>query len=258
MKSLWTKSLFLVGALALHSHAIFGIGAHWSPALGLELNSDSGEIFRNVKSIRLNEKGTSGLQGFGIKMWIDALPLVDIQLTGNVQFSTYGVDFIMTPPLGTGDTTVPLEIDLSPFPKGKPIFGRMFGDLAILYPFLKIPPLVSLMKIYAGAGVSYGVATEVMSAGFAKKAIDKKIASGSGFNPDNAYPTEIAKALADEIAAAGFKTGAGGFLQIGTQLKPPVVPLAVYLDFKYHFLGFNPSQVGGTAITMEMGAAIAF
>ncbi len=252
MKTL-LKSFAVLGALTLPSHAIFGIGGHWAPALGLEVKGDSGSINQNA-NIRLDEQGTSGLKGFGVKLWIDAFPLVDIQLSGNVQFSTYGANVIV--PTGSGDTTVPLEFNLGPlFPKAKPPFGRIFGDIAVLYPFLKFPPMVSLIKLYGGGGLTYGVATEVMNSKFAKSAMDKAVAGG--FNPATATPTAVAQVLADDITNAGLKSGMGGFLQLGAQAKPPVIPIAVYLDFKYHFLSFNPDAVSG-GLTMELGGALAF
>jgi hypothetical protein len=197
------------------------------------------------------------LQGFGAKIWIDALPFIDIQASGNVQFATYDADLTISG--GTGDTTIPLEFNLGPlFPKGKPPFGRIYGDLAVLYPFLKLPPALTLVKIYGGGGITYGVATEVLSADFAKGALD----ADSSFNP-GAGTLEEASAQAtaiivDAIKDKGFVSGMGGFVQVGAQAKPPVIPIAVYLDFKYQFLGFNPDLVGGSGLTMELGAALAF
>ena len=108
MKSSWIKSLALTGALALQSHAIFGIGGHWAPALGMEVKANRDTIASLAGgSALLNEKGASGLQGFGGKMWIDALPFIDLEMAGNLQFGYYDVDLIT--PAGTS----PLKFKLS-------------------------------------------------------------------------------------------------------------------------------------------------
>jgi hypothetical protein len=50
----------------------------------------------------------------------------------------------------------------------------------------------------------------------------------------------------------------GGFVQLGAKAKPPVIPVAVYLDLKYHFLGFMPKEASSSALTLELGGALAF
>ena len=44
----------------------------------------------------------------------------------------------------------------------------------------------------------------------------------------------------------------------GAKAKAPIVPLAVFVDFKYHFLSSMPSSVDGNSLTMELGGALAF
>ena len=242
------KSLAVLCALSLPSHAIFGIGGHWAPALGLEVKASRDSIFNTTAGgVFLDEKGTTGLSGFGMKIWIDALPLVDLEATGNLQFGYYDANLV----IGTSTTSLSYDLDM-PFLKGKPFFARTMGDLAVLYPFLKFPPMISLIRLQAGAGLTFGAATQTMSAKFARAAL----AGNSSIN-SNSTQAEIGTALAGSIVDEGLVTGMGGFIQLGAKAKPPVIPVGAYLDFKYHFLGFNPDLVGG-GLTMELGAALAF
>jgi len=253
MKTPWITSLAFVGLLAMQSHAIFGIGGHWAPALGFEVKGNKDTIASGVgNTILLDEKGLSGLQGFGAKIWIDALPFIDLQLSGNMQFGYYDVNLI-TP----GDTSA-LKFDLKmPLLQGKPFFARAYGDAAILYPFLKFPPGISILKVYGGGGLTYGVATEILSSKLAKSALTQAATDGK-FDPNTNGADVVGPLLVDAIKNKGFKTGMGGFVQLGAQAKPPIIPIAVYLDFKYHFLGFSPDLASGSGLTMELGGALAF
>ena len=256
MKTLWIKSLVLAATLAVQSYALFGIGAHWDPAPGLEVKADNAVIATGAvtgRSVALNEMGFTGAQGFGGKVWLDFLPLVDLELAGNLQFGYYDVA------LTSSGTSLPVQFDLGiPGLEGKPFFARLYGDAAVLYPFFKFPPLIKVIRIYAGGGLSYGAATPIVSPGFAKAALDKARAAGN-YNPDtDSDNSRAAGIIVDAIQNADFEKGVGGFLQIGARVKPPFIPVAVYADLKYHVLGFNPDHVEGNGLNFELGAALAF
>jgi len=259
MRGLLTKTLVLTAATVMHSHAIFGLGGHWAPAPSLSVAADSGAAFTGGgKEIGLNNKGVDGLNGFGAKLWIDVLPFIDIELAGNLQFGAYDVDMIF-PTSSGGTTVVPLEFDLGmPLAPSTPVFARATGDLAILYPFLKLPPGISIAKFYAGAGMSYGVATEVLTPEFAKKSLDKEKANDPLFNAATATQEEISSVLVNAIADEALQSGVGFFLQLGAHVKPPIIPLAIYADVKYHFLSYMPDALEGADITLELGGALAF
>ena len=60
------------------------------------------------------------------------------------------------------------------------------------------------------------------------------------------------------IKDEGLKSGMGFHLELGAKAKAPIIPIAVFVDFKYHFLSTMPSAVDGNSLTMEMGGALAF
>jgi hypothetical protein len=252
MRSYWTTSLLLAGGMALQAHAIMGFGLHWAPSPGFSTSAEKGSIMPSGSSdpnrVQLNTGGVSGLQGFGAKLWLDFLPFIDLEAAANVQFGYYDAAFILS-----GDTTQ-LNFDLGvPGAAGKPFFARMYGDAAVLYPFLKIP----LVKVYGGAGLSYGVGTQTMTSGFARSALARAEAAG-GFDADNASAAQVQSVLVDAIKDEGMISGAGFFLQAGAKLKPPIIPLAVYADAKYRFAGYKPSNADGSDLSLEIGGAIAF
>jgi len=259
MRKLVVPTLAMALGAVTPSHAIFGIGAHWAPAPTLSVKESSGPVasLGTEGSIGLNTGSSDPLQGLGVKLWIDVLPFIDIEAAANVQFATYDVNFTL--PDGNGGTdSYPLKFDLGvPFAPTRPSFSRIHTDISVLYPFLKLPPGLSIAKIYGGAGLSYGLATEVLTSGFAKKAMDKAIAE-DGFDPQTATSDEIAEVLTGAIVDEGFKQGVGFYLQLGAHVKPPIIPIAIYADAKYQFFGFMPDAVDGPSVTLELGGALAF
>lgn len=253
MKAPWVKSLILLGAFAIQSHAIMGIGVQWAPA-ELQVKAASGVIspLGSANSLSLQEKGTSGAQGFGLKLWVDAIPLVNLELTEDVQFANYNVNFIDN----TTNDTEAVKFN-SPFPllKGTPFTARSLTDVAVLYPFLKLPPLINILSIYAGAGISYGVSTPTLSPAFAQTALANAEANHT-YNPTTGSGAEAA--IVTAIQNADLAQSVGWFLQVGTHVKVPVIPIAFYADGKYRFTGLDPDQVSEDGFTLELGAALAF
>jgi hypothetical protein len=247
MKTVFIKALALTASAVVYSHAIFGIGAQWAPASSLEVKSDRKSLVgTGATEIFLNQAKVSGLQGFGVKLWVDALPFIDVEAGSNIQLGYYDLSIIQ------GTDSIPVKFDLKvPGVDGKPAFVRVVNDLTILYPFLKFPPLISVIKLYAGAGITHVLATEVLNSDFGKKAISKQ----------TAVPTtaaEVSKVLIKSITDEGLTSGIGFHLEAGAKAKIPIIPIAVYADVKYHMLSSMPKAVDANSMTYELGAALAF
>ncbi len=254
MKTTFIKTMALAASAVVYSHAIFGIGGQWAPAPGLEVKADRNAIAgTGANQIFINQAKVSGLNGFGLKLWIDALPFVDLEAGSNVQLGYYDVSVIGP---GAGDSTA-LKFDLKvPGVSGKPAFARIVSDVTVLYPFLKFPPVISIVKVYAGAGITHVLATEVLNSAFGKSAVDAAIAK-NGATAANS-PEKVSAILIDAIKAEGLKSGIGFHLELGAKAKVPVIPIAVYADAKYHFLSSMPKAVDANSLTYELGAALAF
>jgi hypothetical protein len=248
MKAAWIKTLALAAAAVGYSHAIFGIGGQWAPAPMLEIKGSEGVIAGSgANAISLKQASVTGLNGFGIKLWVDVLPLVDLELGSNFQWGMYDLSVIQ------GDTKKDVKFDLGVV--DKPGFARIASDLTIQYPFLKLPPVVNIAKFWAGAGITHVLATEVLNQKFADKAVKKALAK----DPASAdTPDEVATILGDAIKDEGLNSGIGFHIAAGVKVKPPVIPIAAFLDIKYHFLSTLPSAVDANSLTMELGAALAF
>jgi hypothetical protein len=249
MNAAWIKSLALAAVAVGYSHAIFGIGGHWAPAPMLEIKGSEGTIATPPAggAITIKQEAVSGLNGFGAKLWIDVLPFVDVELGSNFQWGMYDLS------VSQGDNTQEVKFDLGVV--DKPGFARIASDLTIQYPFLELPPAVTVAKFWAGGGITHVLATEVLNKAFADKAVKKALAKDVGAADT---PDEVAGILADAIKDEGLQSGIGFHIAAGVKVKPPIIPIAAYADIKYHFLGSLPSAVDANSLTMELGAALAF
>lgn len=270
LKSLGAASLLV----ATQSFAIVGFGAHYvlntgsvdaakSNVYKLSLaNPNTPDAPGATTNVLLDQKKVESLSGVGVKLWIDALPFVDIEATGNMQFSRYsatlGFQDSATGSTVAGMQPVPIELEFEGVPflgKARPVFAAMSGDLSITYPFTMLP----VIRPYVGGGVSYFASTPVMNAKFTRKFLEK---TGSALldpeelaaNPEVAETvgTALGEALADE----GLNTGIGGHALVGVRIKPPVIPLAIYANSKYYFGGNFDSQYN-PGFVFELGGGFA-
>jgi len=255
------RTMSLAASAVVYSHAIFGIGGQWAPSPGLEVKASSGTLISSgTNVITLNQAKVSGLQGFGLKLWVDALPFIDIEAGSNVQFGYYDVNIIspnVTTPSKMDTTALAFDLNV-PLVQGKPVFARIVNDVTILYPFLKFPPLVSIVKLYAGAGITQVIATSVLNKEFSDNALAKDAGSPAAVTSKNYTGAQVVDLLQKEIISEGLKSGIGFHLELGAKAKVPVIPIAIYADGKYHFLGSMPSAVDANSLTFELGAALAF
>ncbi len=255
MKSICLLAIFL--GMTASSYAILGIGGQWAPNFSAEIKGSQDTILgtASTPNFSFNQGSKTGLTGFGAKVWLDFLPFVDIEASSNIQFAKYnGALTLANTPGAALDTTINLEVEtgLPGFDKATPIFGKITSDLSILYPFLKLPPLISIVKVYAGAGISHVLSTAVLDAEFATKAVTE-----AQLDPTTATADEVATAITTALKDEGLQSGIGFHVMLGAKLKPPIVPFAVFVNGKYHMGGSLPSAIS-SGFTAEMGAALAF
>jgi len=240
------KKILLAATFALfastQSFAIAGIGAHYIMNTG-SLKASSGEITGGIK---VEQEKSEGLQGLGFKLWIDLLPLVDIEGTFNIAAARYRTT------LGFGDKTVslsyPVEAPYSMlFDDASPIYGIATGDVSITYPFDILP----IIRPYLGAGLSYFVSTPVVNAAFVEK-----LAETTG-DLDGATAIDgIGNAVMNALKNSDYETGIGGHIIAGIRIKPPIIPLAIYTNGKYYF-GGNTSSKFSQGFVLEVGGGFA-
>ena len=228
MKKILFAVAFAIFA-STQSFAIVGFGSHYLMNLGSLESGGVKTIPNDQHDITLEQKGSDGLAGIGFKIWIDFLPIIDVEMTTNIAAARY--DAVLT----MDGKRMPLEADLEVpfFGKARPLFAMISGDLSITYPFTMLP----VIRPYLGAGISYIANTPVM---------DKKFVENY-FNKEYPYEDEedrnqISEEIADEFEDEGFDMGIGGHAIAGFRIKVPIIPIAFYVNGKYYFGGSADSK----------------
>ncbi len=301
------KILLAAGALlASQSFAIIGIGAHYTPNFGTKMTGFSAtpDRFKNsvdvsgANEVKLWHGGFDEMMhGFGFKVWVDILPIIDIEATLNIQFGSYDASlFVIKDPTAVltgvagGDISaydqIDLEIELggTPFGKANPKFVQMNGDLSITYPITFIP----IIRPYIGGGLTYYMNTFILNQSFTyrvvggtynvvkaeleaemQNAIDGVMSNpAAALDPNSiALPDQNAMAqrlsdamvqnLQDAALEEGLKTSIGGHVLVGLRAKLPIIPIAAYANFKYYFGGDFPEEISPGRMAAEVGVGLA-
>lgn len=260
------KKTLLIATLAVAaaqpSHALFGLGVSYGRNF-TTIDGAHEELLPTAVPAMLQDYGPDGakavlhrgnldgLTQIGLKTWLD-LPLIPVEFEGaaNVSFGSYeshafltdGTDTMMVP------TSIDIPLDLAGAGEGKTPYTSLALDLSVRYPFLSLPPLSPLkpLKFYAGAGVSWIYATRVVSQDDLKELFPS-------------VPTGVVteSTLKDELTDNIYESTIGGHLLLGTQFKLPIIPLAVFVDGKWHFNAATSDAATGNPFSVSAGAAFA-
>ena len=253
--------------LATQSFAIIGIGGHYAPGFGTKMKA--GAVAPVAEGIEFGHAGFSGtMQGFGFKLWIDLLPIFDIEATYNIQFGSYDAALFVD---GVADP-IPIEIELAgtPFGKANPKFVASNLDITLTYPITFIP----IIRPYIGGGFTYYLNSFVLNQSFVQGIIDdpaiadmiQSAAKKEGLDPEalqqKAQELEtlgqtLKQRVQDKAADEGLNTSIGGHVLIGIRGKLPVIPIATYCNFKYYFGGDYPKEIDAGHMTLEVGGGFA-
>lgn len=301
------KILLAAGALlASQSFAIIGIGAHYTPNFGSKMTGFAETPDRFGNSVNVTDAGEVKLwhggfdemmHGFGFKVWVDILPIIDIEATFNIQFGSYDASlFVIKDPTAVlagaaaADLSAYQQIDLevelggTPFGKANPKFVQMNGDLSITYPITFIP----IIRPYIGGGLTYYMNTFILNQPFTSKVVGgtynvvkaeletemQNAIDGVMSNPaaaldpnsialpdQNAMAQRLTDALVENIQDAaleeGLKTSIGGHILVGLRAKLPIIPIAAYANFKYYFGGDFPEEIEPGRMAAEIGVGLA-
>lgn len=282
------KVLLAAGALlATQSFAIIGVGAHYAPGFGTKMTGLGADKVANRVSVsdggevQLWHGGFDEMmQGFGFKVWVDILPIIDVEATFNIQFGSYDATlFVVKDPMAIISGDIPsdaykqidLEIELggTPFGKANPKFVAMTGDLSITYPITFIP----VLRPYIGGGLTYYMNTFILNQAFTKKVVGDTYKNMVNevlsdplalvTNPDastdisNRMSDAMVESLQDAALEEGLKTSIGGHVLVGVRAKLPIIPIAAYANFKYYFGGDFPEEIDPGHMTAEVGVGFA-
>lgn len=252
--------------LATQSFAIIGVGAHYAPGFGTSMKAGPRAPVAN--NIEFSHEGFDEMmQGFGFKLWIDLLPIIDIEGTFNVQFGSYDASLYVKNPSTGGESVIPLEIELggTPFAKANPKYVAMNGDLSITYPITSLP----IIRPYIGGGLTVFANSFVLNQAYVSSLVDDPAiqtliadAAAGGLTPEGqAKLQEAGEALKQRVqekaAKESIKTSIGGHALVGFRLKLPIIPIAAYCNFKYYFGGDYPKEIDAGHMTLEVGGGLA-
>lgn len=260
------KLLAAAAALCVSpSFAIIGLGFHYAPNFGTSLDKTQNESVGSLglggvdaASIEYRHGSFSGMQGFGLKLWVDILPFIDVEATYNLAWGSYSSTMTVNGVDGSSfEQDIELEFDGVPFGKTTPKFVAMNGDLSITYPITSLP----IIRPYIGGGLTYYLSTPVMNAKFIRgymeimdEALKTALTTGT-------MTSEQAKELADKVSTKmqddGLNTNLGGHVLLGLRAKLPIIPIAAYVNGKYYFgLDFD-DEVDASAFVLEAGIGFA-
>jgi hypothetical protein len=269
------KALVAAGALlATQSFAIIGIGGHYAPGFGTKMTGmNEKAAVTSDGSVSLQHGGFDGtMQGFGFKLWVDLLPIIDIEATMNFQLGSYDASLYVKN-LDGSEVEVPLEIELggTPFGKATPKFVAMTGDLSITYPITSLP----IIRPYIGGGLSYHLNSFVLNQKFVASVVDDataemiRVLAETPVDSDDPNSIAIAqdkakqlgenmkKKVQDAALDEGLTKSIGGHILVGLRAKLPIIPIAAYGNFKYYIGGDYPSEIDAGNMTVELGVGLA-
>ena len=278
------KVLLAAGALlATQSFAIIGIGAHYAPNFGTSMKGLGTDKVRDrvdvtdAGEVKMWHGGFDEMmQGFGFKVWVDILPIIDIEATFNIQFGSYDATLFIADPkasLTGGELTyqqIDLEVELggTPFGKANPKYVQMNGDISVTYPLTFIP----IFRPYIGGGITYYMNTFILNQKFTKKVVGDTYATLLAESqaqllqdPTALKATDISGRVEDELVEniqdaaidEGLNQSIGFHLLVGVRAKLPIIPIAAYANFKYYFLGDYPEEVDPGHMAAEIGVGFA-
>jgi hypothetical protein len=262
--------------LALQAQAVvFGLGAHYLRNAGSSLASSEGEILNLlVGNVELRQDGVDGFAGWGVKVWTEAVPFVDIELTGNMQLRTYNAQLVASvypgfeEQLDFESDTIAVEaawgIPLISDDTTRPIFAQFSLELSATYPF-ELPPPVSFLRPFVGAGLDLVWSTPVLNPRFGTAFITRvretmpDSALYENLRPENRE--HLKGILSEELSRywdeKGLGFGVGGHLMAGLRIAGPFTPLALYANGKWHFGGGLDAQFT-QGLTVDAGGGVEF
>ncbi len=219
----------------------------------------------------------------GGKFYIDIIPVLDaIEIAGNfysfsykgqVRYPTGITQKASLAGASPADFKTWVDVNYDTFATNIDFFGdsvtpfaKLQFDATIRKTLIKLPPLVGILKLYAGAGPSIIFATPVLSGGLIEDALSETIEGGpaggftvaalstSLFSPAN--QTKLQEYFLKKLMTPHY----GFHIVAGAQVKPPIIPIALYSDFKFTIGGKLDDSVdlSATGLTMQLGAALAF
>jgi len=214
----------------------------------------------------------------GGKAYIDFIPVIDgVELSCN--FGLWEYKGVLSYPTGLNPNKTIDEIRTNPTAPDNYTFGEKpltleeFGmdywglkntpyakfhiDATVRKYVLKIPPVINIVKIYTGAGLSTHFATPMLDNEFVAKVLKTEL--GVNFDPQSLAGEELGRAILDELIAGLSEPTIGAHVAAGAAVSIPILPVGIYADAKY-MLPFTEmgSSLTGMGLLVNVGISVGF
>ncbi len=205
------KKQFVIVVLSLlfvapgSAFALFGFGAHGGLDMySVDADSVGFALDYGVEASLVREEIGQPI-AFGGHFYVDALPVIDLELSVDVAIQEYHITFERKAFAGAlGDTT-----------SEDATFGRIGVYATVRKDLFTFPPLVHTVALYAGGGVGMHLVTPIISQAFLVEKIGK---------PEDKL---------DVVEMIEKATRMGGHVLLGVRIKPPMIPIALGVEAKY-------------------------
>jgi hypothetical protein len=223
----------------------------------------------------------------GLKVFIDVIPVLDA-LEFSTNFGLWEYDGSITYPTGLQvregldySASMPPDSIFEPVYETGPLTLESYGfglmglrktpymklqfDLTVRKYIAQLPPVVKILKIYGGGGVSLNFTTPVLSRQLVEDALAEAGRSLGDANSLNSLALfseeEIIQAVVEQIYTNLMIPHFGMHLDLGVMIKIPVIPLGVYVDGKL-MIPFGEMDkyvdVGGFGLLLNTGISLTF
>lgn len=248
--------------------------------------SSATTITGNQLPIFINRSGfeNTGIN-FGGKAYIDIIPFIDAfevstnfgvwQYRGVIKYPK-SIEFKSTQPT---DVTTPFidrvnvvydsteltlkNFKMSYFGLNNTPYAKLHFDATIRKYILQLPPIVKILKVYAGAGYTLDFATPMLSAKLIQDALGSTLNTTYSYDEinTNIFNNDVVmKKVVQKILDGLMTPHSGCNLDLGAMVKIPMVPIGFYVDGKYIFLFDKLDKyvdIGGNGFLINFGIALA-
>lgn len=215
----------------------------------------------------------------GIKIFIDIIPILDaIELSTNFGLWEYEAKLFYPTALQVKDgvdystATNPEDIfepQYDSIPLTLEGYGAGFGgltgtpymklqfDLTVRKNIVQFPPAVKILKIYGGGGFTLNFATPIIDRELVAEALESNIKAMSSLaNMSDFGSRKVVEAVVDKVRKELMTPHFGCHIDLGVMLKPPVLPLGIYVDGKFMIPFDDMDDLGGLGFLLNSGISL--
>lgn len=192
----------------------------------------------------------------GAKVYVDMLPFIDaVELSCNFGMWEYqgalrhidltalenaSIDSISADPYAAASypyASIPMTVDhfdMGYFGIRNTPYAKFHVDASVKKKLLALPPVINILKLYGGAGLSMHFATPVLSSKLVEEVLaDQNLSYEelASMEDTDALYKKVVERIVDGLSQPSF----GAHLLAGAEFKLPVIPAGLYVDGKLMF-----------------------